>query len=91
MEPTYYLKVFGALVFVIGLFCAILLILKRVQPSYFSIKNPSQASIKLEEQLTLSPKHKMAVVRYEDKKYLLLLGESNTVVDVVDSLKNDES
>jgi flagellar biogenesis protein FliO len=88
METMYYLKVFGSLIFVIGLFCAILLILRKIQPSYFnSIKSP-QHNIKLEEQLYLDPKHRMVVVRYEDKKYLLLLGESNKVVDVINCTKS---
>lgn len=85
MDPLYILKALGALVFVMGLFYAAVLLLKKLQPSYFSSVRALSHKLKLEEQIYLGPKHRMAVVSYENKKYVLLLGETSVVIDTVES------
>lgn len=85
MDLLYVLKSIGALAFVIGLFYGAVLLFKKLQPSYFSSIRAQPHKLKLEEQIYLGPKHRMTVVSYENKKYVLLLGETSVVIDTVES------
>ena len=85
MDLLYTLKALGALVFVIGLFYAAVLLFRRLQPAYFSSVGGVSHRLKLEEQIYLGPKHRMVVASYENKKYILLLGETSVVIDTVEN------
>ncbi len=87
MDIFYVLKVIGALAFVLGLFYMAVMIFKKLQPSYFNATYTQPLSLKVEEQIYLGPKHKISVVGYKNKKYILLLGETALVIDTVENHK----
>jgi len=77
-----YLKMLLALGAIIG----VLLLIKR----YLQAKLPqTKSGIKILSQQMLDHKNRLSLVKYRDKEYLIVTGESGFLVDRYDSFEKD--
>lgn len=94
MELSNYLQLGMALIVVLGLMWILSLILKKVNDAQSGINGKSNR-LKIVEQRMIDTKHKVAIIRCDDKDHLVLLSQNgNTVIksDIIpptDQLKKD--
>ena len=74
------LKTIAALILISGISFLISRYARRIFPKSFE---SFEGDIKIVEQKYLSSKHKIVVVNYQNTKYVLLLGESETLIDKI--------
>ena len=86
MELSTFIKVFSSLLFVAALFLISAWILKKYLKIY-GITNPRSNKITINHIAIVDAKRRIIEVNFENKKFLLLLGNSDLVLDV----KNIES
>ena len=82
MEDISYLRVLLAFLFVIALIGALHLLLKRMdwQKRLYGVRKGARLAVV--ESVMLDPKHKLVLVRRDDREHLLLLGQqSDRVVE----------
>lgn len=84
MDFEYLLKVVFSFGLVIAIFLFAITIFRKLHPSYFGINTSSELSkLKFEEQLYLTPKQRIVVISYDNQKYVLLLGDTELVIDKI--------
>ena len=77
MEDSQLLKVFLSLIFVLALMGALAFLLRKLEQSRFAKGLKSGRRLQMVEQLYLDPKHKLVLVRRDDKEHLVLVGPSS--------------
>ncbi|MEL0106250.1 MAG: flagellar biosynthetic protein FliO [Rhodospirillales bacterium] len=76
-----YLYIFFALLFVLALIALIAALARRFGLGYSGgSKSGGQRRLSISEVLTLSPKHRLVLVKCDDTEHLLLLGAANDIV-----------
>lgn len=84
MEFESILKVASAFALVVAGIILAIVILKRIHPSYLGMKASQEVSkLKIEEQLYITPSKRVVVISYENQKYVLLLGDTELVIDKI--------
>ena len=83
METTTYIKAFLVLILVISLVILTVLLLRLLKEKGKLFKVSSDKKLKLEEILYLDHKRRLAFVSLYDKKYLILLGQQDILLDVI--------
>lgn len=86
-----FLSAFLGLAFVLGIIFLITYLFKRFGPSLITAttKTGKSNSIALLEAKAVDPKNRLVLIRCKNKEYLILTGESNTVVDSFDVAENN--
>lgn len=87
MEIYSLLKSILALVFVIALIGCIGFLLKKFGEKSLGFKLPSNKNLIVEEMVAIDHGRRVAVVKYHSKKYVLLLGNHDAVIDVINLKK----
>ncbi len=80
MEDINYLRVLLAFLFVIALIGAMHFLLKRLNLQKRLYAGKGGARLAVTESLMIDPRHKMILVRRDDKEHLLLLGTQQDLV-----------
>ncbi len=86
-----FLSAFLGLAFVLGIIFLITYLFKRFGPSLITAttKTGKSNSIVLLEAKAVDPKNRLVLIRCKNKEYLILTGESNTVIDSFDVAENN--
>ena len=86
-----FLSAFLGLAFVLGIIFLITYLFKRFGPSLITAttKTGKNNSIVLLEAKAVDPKNRLVLIRCKNKEYLILTGESNTIVDSFDVAENN--
>ena len=86
-----FLSAFLGLAFVLGLIFLITYLFKRFGPSLITATTGTgrKNGIVLLDAKAVDPKNRLVLVRCKNKEYLLLTGESNTVVDSFAAAENN--
>lgn len=71
------------MVVVIGLLGGVLVVLRKLYPSYFKLALNTNINLKIEEQLIIGPKQRLVVASFKETKYILLLGNSEILIDKI--------
>lgn len=80
MESNQYIQLALALIVVLGLMWLFSLVLKKINNAQSGMTGKSNR-LKIVEQRMIDTKHKVAIVRCDDKDHLVILGQnSNTVI-----------
>ena len=84
METSLYLKAFFILVLLISLIGAVVALMKffknkNILGNYFTSDN----NLKLEESLNIDHKRRLVMCKFKKKKYLILLGQQDILIDVI--------
>ncbi len=87
MEAYSFFKTLFALVFVLALIGGVGFLIKKFGEKSFGIRLPSNKNLNLEEMMVLDHTRRVAVVKYGAKKYVLLLGNHDAVIDVINLKK----
>lgn len=87
METYSLLKGVVSLLFVLGLIGVTGFLLKKLGEKSFGLKLPANKNIVVEEVVAIDHSRRVVVVKYLSKKYVLLLGNHDAVIDVI-NLKN---
>ena len=83
METTIYIKAFLVLILVISLVIVTVLLLRLLKEKGKLFKVSGDKKLKLEEILYLDNKRRLVFVSLYDKKYLILLGQQDILLDVI--------
>lgn len=89
MEITEILRFLAALLFVVGLITACAWAARRFNLVPTGARASGNNRLAVSESLTIDPKRKLIVVRYDDKEHLLLLGENDLVLDQGLAVRHD--
>lgn len=76
-----------ALLFVLGLIGVAALLLRFFIKTRAAFVNHSARSLRLGETLYLDTKRRVVVVHYQEKKYLLLLGQNDLILGSSDNIE----
>jgi len=87
MDLSAVAKTFLALGFVIGIIYLSSYLLRKIGEKGIGFKMPTNKNIKLEEIMPIDTSRRIAVVKYLNKKYVLLLGTQDAVIDVINIKK----
>ncbi len=87
MEDIQILKVFGALAAVVVLLMLFSLFLQRVQKR--GVLPQRRGNFKIDDILYLDQKRKIVSIICGEKTYILLLGNAESVIDIIESDKMD--
>jgi len=91
MDALHYVQFLCAFVFVIALMLALSWILKRVSGVGGGMLQKSEKRLRLVEFLPLDHKHRLVLVRRDNREHLLVLGpESQTVIESGIVTENDD-
>ncbi|MCK6418470.1 MAG: flagellar biosynthetic protein FliO [Alphaproteobacteria bacterium] len=85
-EPTFLhsvLRLFAALLFVLGLMGGLAFVLRRLQSRWMPGLMPTQSKhLQVTESLTIGPRHRAVLLRRDERMHLVILGPtSETVVE----------
>ena len=81
METLQMFKALMALVFIIGLIGIVAALFKKYSEKAFGITMKKNKRLKVDEVLAIDPRRKLMTVKYDEKKYILLLGNNDVVID----------
>ncbi|MFK7761054.1 MAG: hypothetical protein AB8B46_02900 [Candidatus Midichloriaceae bacterium] len=84
METSLYLKAFFILILLISLIGVVVALMKffknkNILGNYFTVDN----NLKLEESLNIDHKRRLVTCKFKKKKYLILLGQQDILLDVI--------
>ena len=84
METSLYLKSFFILILLISLIGVIMVLIKFLKNknllgNYFTADN----NLKLEEKLNIDHKRRLVICKFKKKRYLILLGQQDILIDVI--------
>jgi flagellar protein FliO/FliZ len=80
MDVAHYLRFVASLVFVIGLILAGVWAVRRFGLGGAMLRPPARRRLAVVEMLPLDAKHRLVLVRRDDREHLLLLGTSSETV-----------
>ena len=80
IEFSAYLRYVAALIFVLVLIWLASLLLKRGMGRRLGLKRPDEASLKILEVLPIDSRHKMVLLKHQEREHLLLLGNDHALV-----------
>ncbi|MFQ3307440.1 MAG: flagellar biogenesis protein FliO [Candidatus Midichloriaceae bacterium] len=83
MELSLILKAFFILILIVSLIIFTAKILKILKNKQIFTKFQNKSSIKLEEILNIDHKRRLLLVKLDKKKYLILLGQQDVLIDVI--------
>lgn len=81
MELHDYLRFIGALVLVVGLILALTWAIRRFGPQTFGGQGGNQRRLALIESLALDAKHRLVLIRWDEREHLVVLGGPGTVIE----------
>ncbi len=87
MEAYSFFKTLFALVFVLTMIGGVGFLIKKFGEKSLGLKLPSNKNLSIEEMMALDHNRRVAVVKYGAKKYVLLLGNHDAVIDVINLKK----
>lgn len=77
-----YLRLFAALIFVLGLMGGLALIMKKLGLSHGASANPAKKRLKLIEALPLDARRRLVLIQRDEQQHLVILGpNSETLVE----------
>lgn len=80
MDSAHYLRFILSLVAVLGLIFAVLWVVRSRLPGAMAGRNAAGRRLGIVESLTLDVKHRLVLVRRDDREHLLVLGGGQPVV-----------
>ena len=83
MEISLYLKAFFILILIISIIGVIAVFLKFIKNKKIFDNFASNNNLKLEETLNIDHKRRLVVCKFKKKKYLILLGQQDILIDVI--------
>jgi flagellar biogenesis protein FliO len=83
----YYGKILIVFAFVIGLINLASYFFKKYSDKFIGIKPVKNNYLQLVENLIIDVKRRVVVVEHQDKQYILLLGNNDVLMDVIDKKK----
>ena len=82
MDISLYLKSFFALIAIISVIGVIATIIRLLKNKNL-FKNFTNNKLKLEETLSIDHKRRLVLCKLDKKKYLILLGQQDILIDVI--------
>ena len=81
MDSVDYLRFIGALIFVVGLILSLTWAMRRYGPNTLGGGVGSKRRLSIIETLTLDAKHRLVLIRKDEREHLVLLGGQAQVIE----------